>query len=147
MKRLPLLLTVFLFVACSESSPTSPLAVTQIPVSDAALAGNWTAELGLFPAEEDWSSVRFTLSADNGVVTGEMFPLAGVRHPISGSVQNGFATLIIGDLPFDPHAPCIHVQIAVSTVETVGAQPRALMGSLGGRCPSTIMRDVRLNRI
>ncbi|HEU4886729.1 MAG TPA: hypothetical protein VFV49_02505 [Thermoanaerobaculia bacterium] len=146
MKRVPFLLTVFLLVACSESSPTSPLAVTQIPVTDAALTGSWTTELNLHPAEEDWSRVRITLSAENGVITGEMVPLAGVRHPISGSVQNGFATLIIGDLPFDPHGPCIHVQIAVSAVETVGAQPRALLGSLGGRCPSTLMRDVRLNR-
>jgi hypothetical protein len=146
MKRAPFLFTVFLLLACSESSPTAPLAVTQIPVTDAALAGSWTTELNLHPAEEDWSRVRMTLSAENGVITGEMVPLAGARHPVSGSVVNGFATLIIGDLPFDPHAPCIHVQIGISAVETAGAQPRALLGELRGRCPSTLLRAVRLNR-
>lgn len=146
MPRTAFLLLVLLLVACSES-PTSPLAVTEVPVTEAALAGTWSGSLGGSVGGEDWSSVRVTLSAANGAVTGEMVTSGGMRHSISGPVENGHAILIVGDLPANAGFPCGHVQIAVGKVEIAGATPRALIGTLGGRCPNTLLAGVRLHRV
>ena len=139
-------LALFTFVSCSESSPTSPLAITRVPVTDAAVAGDWSVPLGLGPDDEDWSVVRMTLSVANGTITGQMLPPTGFPRPITGSIANGTASLVIGDLP-PGREPCTHVGIFVRNVETRGAQPIALLGQLGGRCPSTLMRDIRLERV
>jgi hypothetical protein len=139
------LLVLFTFASCSDS-PTSPLAITRVPVTDAAVAGDWSVPLGIGPNDEDWVVVRMTLSVANGTINGQMLPQIGSPRPITGFIANGTASLVIGDLP--PGAePCTHVGIFVRSVETRGAQPIALLGRLGGRCPSTLMRDIRLERI
>lgn len=151
MTRLPhslALALIFVCISCnSESSPTSPIAITQVPVTEANLAGTWTGNLTVMPGAEDWQSVRMTIRASGGVVTGEMQPRVGSVHQLTGSVSAGGAIIHFEDLPIDSPNPCFSLGLQLVAVETRGSEAIALIGRLGGRCPNTILsRDVRLER-
>jgi len=136
MKRSLVLLALALVIAaCNDLSPTAPHAITR-----SSITGTWRGSMSIKPGGEDWSTVTFNITSDAATMT----PKSGRAHPVRVSMGGGWATLEIDELPVDPGAPCIHVQIAVNSFMNDG---RSLLGQVSGRCPSTLMHDIRLDRV
>jgi hypothetical protein len=136
MKHAPVLLAlVLLFTACNGFSPTEPQTITSSSIN-----GTWRASLPINPGGEDWSSITFDITSDVATMT----PKSGPVHPVRVTTGAGWASLEIQELPVDPHAPCIQVQIAVTSMIDRG---KSMLGQVSGRCPSTLMHDIRLDRV
>jgi hypothetical protein len=100
--------------------------------------GTWEGEFAAYPAGEDWSRVRLTTETIGASVQGTLTSRNGVAHPVTGNVLETSIYLEIRDLP--QRTPC-SVDLVVTRVA-----PVAIEGSLGGRCPNTLLGEFRLVR-
>lgn len=131
--RVALVLAVCTLIAfgCKESSPTAP-------PSAADLNGIWVGELSAFPTGEDWTQVRLSLHTVGTTPTGTLTSRNGVVHPVTGHNESIGTYLEVGQLP--QNAPC-SVSLIVKRVTS-----DAMVGSLTGRCPNTLLSNFRLEK-
>jgi hypothetical protein len=127
---------------CNGNSPTEP-GSRHLDVG--TIRGTWSGSLAVYPPGEDWSSVTLILDASGSTVTGRLVPRNGVEHEISGEVEPGRAYLRINVHSTTP-APCDTVHLSVDGLETRGVAADALVGSLVGRCPNTLLGRFRLEK-
>lgn len=128
------LLLCVLLCACGDSpSPTEPLSL-------AAIAGTWTGGLQAFPAGENWTRVRLTLTASENALSGTLTDLFGVVHRVTARSEAMGFVLDVHDLPADT-PPCT-VSLIVTRVTA-----QRMEGRLSGRCPNTLASDFTLERV
>jgi hypothetical protein len=129
---LALALCTFVLFGCDGSSPTDPV---QGPTD---LTGTWEGGLSAFPTDEDWSRVRLSVQTTGATTTGTLTSRNGVAHPVTGQNAGSTTPLEVGGLP--QQAPC-SVTLIVKRVDS-----SAMLGSLSGRCPNTLMSNFRLEK-
>jgi hypothetical protein len=144
--RLSLLAALGLVVlqACDGSSPTAPNDIRGVDASN--LVGMWAGPMPTGMPGEDWTSVTLSINHVGEGVAGYLRPRAGVDHPVTVTLSPGSSAGISVQPPTTPGIQCNSYTIAVSGIEYRRDHPFALLGATVGKCPNTLIGEVRLVR-
>lgn len=136
-----LIVALLLIAGCSKALPTEP-DETERAVSTEAVVGVWATNLAVHPADEDWAPVVMTITTSPGGLEGFVTPRVGRPRPLEiGAVANGRLPVTIQDLYTPAPTPCTHLGFMLTTATYRNGRVIALDGTLGGRCPNTIVNQ------
>lgn len=145
LSALGLLLSIVVLQACDGNTLTAPTDVRS--VNPAALVGAWVGPMPTGMPGEDWSSVTLTINHTGAGVAGYLRPRAGVDHPLTITFwPSGEAGIEVLELTANQSIPCFRYGISVTGLEYRRDRAAALVGRTVGRCPNTLMGEVRLVR-
>ncbi len=135
----PLLFATALIIAfgCHDGSPSAPS-------GPLVLSGSWQGTLPWRNCVEDWSTVTLILRQTGRAIEGQLQPVAGPAHVITGSVAELSVDLSSPDLFY---GMCTGYSLQIDSFEFDGGRVTAFSGRAGGICCGTIIGSFRLRRI
>lgn len=143
-RSLVAVLALIVLLSCDGRSPTTPVEVRGVDATN--LVGTWVGPMPTGMPGEDWTSVTLSINRIGDGLVGSLRPRAGAVHPVTVALAPDSRASIRVEPSANPATECNSYTIAVTGIEYRRDRPFALLGATVGKCPNTLMGDVRLLR-
>jgi hypothetical protein len=144
-KRLLMVVVVFVTLqACNGRSPTAPTDVRRVDTTN--LIGTWEGPMPTGMPGEEWTAVILKIDLVGDGIAGYLRPRAGVDHPVTVTLSPSSGASIRIQPPSSSTVECNSYTVGVTAIEYKRDEPFALAGRTFGKCPNTLIGNVRLFR-